>query len=379
MSQLVLVLPGNLVGHSNVPGELRRKLIESFGATWLPVIDSAPVPLLLSLQAVDLQVAEVGVDSFTSTDICYAPNNHALISLMFEDPRLVSHGEWLMQNGVVGNVPVAFFPEFDVPPLEGLMLNERMVVPVWPDSEMHSNYDAGTFEARGAVNDFEALDMLGHTLVPMTGVTEGFVKPFQFWQRFPKDQDAEHALVSAIRAVAEDGADGYRFALMDLEAPIVGSHHGVSIWERFWELLVAHDLLDCFASVAEASRHWNSVAVKPEEDAATMLTRNLGPKWTGYGPQRMHMHALGGCGAGGYFHDVLAQASTSDVLSAMHSRLQNRAVPRLSADMGTLTVGHDEGVIDLGYWALQNAQLLRAKRSDPKPSCAWLAERLGLF
>ena len=342
---LVLYLPANIM-HSNVLAPKRRQHIEEF-PLWLKVLKSAGIPITVSFQTVDLEMLGRTTEDFNGLELLRAPYGHLMMSLYSGHPVMREHAKWQILNGITGNTNGFFFPEFDVP-TSVINIQGKPIVPVLPDpsSVLYSSCDSGDINPEAAISQYPAVSFNGMTLVPMVGVAE-LQKKFFMWQRFPDDREKLDALMSEVQTCSSQNATTPRILFLDLEAPLVGSHHGLPIWERFFAEIRQRDLQRCFTSFEEASQIWRRQQVSAP-GVSSLIARDL-VKWTRRAPQiqvtdriKTSVHRKGGLS-----DRLVAQLTTSDLLSALGSKLEAKIT--LTADQGPLEIGYDQSIIDMGF------------------------------
>jgi len=372
VSHIILYFPGN-VFHGNVPARKRREYIETF-PQWLMALKSAGFPVATSFQGIDLELLGVSEADFAGIDLLGGMYNHALPTVFEKHAGLRDHARWLVENGVCGNVPGMFFPEFNIPRTE-ILGREPVIIPVAPSalSFLYSICQTGDIAPGLAISKYEAIAFRDHVLVPMH--LDG-QKNFFEWQRTLAPEKLE-AFLGDIRAIRDDGQDGVKILFIDLEAPLVGSRHGLAIWERLFAAIRDAGLAECFVPFAQAAEHWRSRAVKPDESALSLVARDLG-KWLGLDPQVDYLDRVKAVRppASNAEHRLLALASTSDVCAAMDRKL--RGTVTLPADEGqTVQIGYDQTLIDIGFASLAAAG--NHRRLDVKTQDAdgqWFVRRI---
>ncbi|MBI4256694.1 hypothetical protein HY626_01400 [Candidatus Uhrbacteria bacterium] len=379
MSQILLYLPGN-TRHSNVPAAKLRAYIENI-RQWLAVLRAAGFPVSISFQRDDLDVFALTEGDFEGLELLSAPGNHFLPSRFEKHPRLADHARWLLQdNRVHGNVPGYFLPEFDIPRTNILPPGLQILFALPGHTLAYSEVGIGDVERASALENYKAVWFHDKLVVPMLGV-----KPMQdaffYWQRF-RTQENLDKLLTEIRKVAEDGRDDVLVFFLDLEAPLVGSHHGLAIWEELFAAIRNSDLAQHFIGFNEAVKIWQSQAVKIEGSTWTLFARNLGAKWTGLQPQLDYMDRVGLVQApvNRWHHQVLAQSTTSDPLSAWDRKL--RGPITITADQGPIQIGYNQGIIDIALLSLAAYQegrhaLRRHYQSIVDEDTRWLALRIA--
>ncbi|MBU0614267.1 hypothetical protein KJ766_03235 [Patescibacteria group bacterium] len=356
MSKIVFYAPGNLCGHSNVDAKKRWRLLEEFEG-WLEVMRNAPVPVAMSLQGMDMDIAGMECPNRSGVDEnvtwLSAPVGHLLMSLYATVPSMAHYVRTAINGGVVTEAGY-FCPEFDVPRLG--TLPEGALVPFLPgNSVMYSECGA---EPRSVVQakaireswlSHESVEYQGKVLVPMDA--SDMQKAFFAWQRFPHDKDLRDNLAQAIVQASQKDTSQYQVLFIDLEAPLVGSNFGLEAWRMFFQLIEEYSLRDLFAGWSEASSYWRSSAFHLSQEP--MIARDLGQKWTW-----AHQQILLTDGAklawlnanrDPAFIRLMAVASTSDALSALDRKLRGDVY--LDADGGQVCIGHDPTIIALAELA----------------------------
>jgi len=353
MSRVLFFAPGNLF-HSNVPAKLRRVYATDI-VKWLDTFGSAGIPVTTSYQAIDLVMMGLTSGDITrrGIDLLHAPFNHALFSLL---PifGLRDHALWLQQNGVVGNVAGEFWPEFDIPTPSTMVLAPSRITFSLPDPNMVSysetGGDLGGFRPETAISHYQAIRYGDRIVVPMVGA-EAAQKAFFKWQRF-WSQEALDELILEFAKLANDGFDRTVVFFMDVEAPLVGSRHGLEVWQRFFAAIKSAGLERIFVSFNDAARRWREAVVRPKVSAEHFLARNLGVKWTALHPQLRHLvNSAKVHPVNSFQHAAAALWTTSDVLSAMDRQIKGDI--HLDADEGEVVVGHDPTIISVAGLVMQ--------------------------
>jgi hypothetical protein len=345
VSKIVLYLPGNLM-HGNVSARKRRQYVEEF-PQWLSTLKSAGFPVATSFQGIDLEILGVTESDFDGIDLLGGMYNHALPTVFEKHKGLGNHTQWLIANGPRGNVPGIFYSEFNIPRTD-IQRPGHDIIPVAPSalSFLYSLCQTGDIDPGLPISKYEAIRFREKTLVPMH--LEG-QKNFFEWQRTLNPEKLQ-AFLQELRAIRDDGKDGVKILFIDLEAPLVGSRHGLKIWEWLFAAIREAGLADVFMPFAEAAKVWEQRAVKPQESALSLVARDLG-KWLGLDPQVDYLDRVKSVRPRTEAeHRLLALASTSDVCAAMDRKL--RGIVTLPADEGTVTIGYDQTLIDLGYAVL---------------------------
>lgn len=349
MSRIHLYLPGN-TRHSNVQAKRRREYILGFW-DWHKVLKTAGFPVSVSFQRDDLDMFGVDEKAFAGIELLSAPGNHFLPSRFEKHPRLSEHARYLLNEGrVVGNVPGYFTPEFDIPRTDILPEGEQILFALPGQTVLYSECSTGDVEPGSKLEGYKAIRFHDKIVVPMLGV-----KPMQdaffLWQRF-KSQENLDKLLGEIRAVAKDGKDDVLVFFLDLEAPLVGSHHGLTIWEELFAAIRESGLCEHFVSFNEAAQVWREQAVSIEGPTWTLFARQLGTKWMGLQPQLDHTDRvmLARPPRSRREHKHLGQATTSDVLSAMDRKL--RGPITITADEGPIQIAYDQTIISIAIGAI---------------------------
>ncbi|MFA4845101.1 MAG: hypothetical protein WC654_00900 [Patescibacteria group bacterium] len=379
MSRIHLYLPGN-TRHGNVSARKRREYILGF-QDWIRILKNTGFPVSLSFQRDDLDVFGVDESAFNGIELLSAPGNHFLPSRFEKHPRLASHAKFLLNEGrVVGNVPGYFTPEFDIPRTNILPEGEQILFALPGQTVLYSECSTSDVVPGSKLEGYKAIRFHDKIVVPMLGV-----KPMQdaffFWQRF-KTQENLEKLLNEIRAVVNDGKDNVLVFFLDLEAPLVGSHHGFAIWEELFSTICQSDLAQHFVSFNEATEVWRHQAVTIEGPTWTLFARQLGIKWTGLQPQLDYLDRvmLARIPRSLQEHKHLGQATTSDVLMVMDRKL--RGPVTITADGEPIEIGHDQTIIDIALGAIttyENRQPLCEKlpglmRGD---DARWFAMRVA--
>lgn len=312
--------------------------------------------MTLSFQGIDLELfglqpEDIRGDNVELLGSTYA---HMLLSLYAGHKTYKAHARWQAKSGV-SPISGMFLSEFDVPSKDVLPEGDY-VLPVLatPNTVLYSECATGDIVPHGAVSEFEALRYRGKTVVPMVEVG-AFQKAFFTWQRFP-DQEHLSVLLGEIRSLAEDGRDRYLVLFIDLEAPIVGSHHALMIWKMFFAAIQDADLDSAFVHFHEAARHWKKVAQKIDQPVGSMIARNLGVKWLQFAPQLEVLDRIKAARAPKTEseHVWASFFTTSDVLSALERKLHAKDKPiNLPADEGPINIGHDQTIIEIALATLK--------------------------
>jgi len=351
MSQLVLYLPGN-IWHSNVPADRRRDYMENF-SNWLGVLRSSSIPVSTSFSKIDLELlGGIKEENFEGVDLLGAPYNHALLSVFAGHRNLGNHAKWLTHNGTSGNTEGYFVAEFDIPAKDILPRGHRILPALSsPSTILYSECMTGDVNPDHPISAYKALQFRDKTVVPMHGVEEA-QKHFFFWQRYPTDANLQKFL-DELHRITENDSDDILILFFDLEAPLVGSHHGLQVWQWFFEAVKSAGLSDAFIPWGEAIDYWKEVAVKPETPAMRLLSRDLGRKWTGLQPQLDHLDRIKLCRSPQNEAEQvwMSMFTTSDFLSAWDRKL--RGVISFDADNGNLEIGYDQTIIDIGLTCLR--------------------------
>lgn len=345
--RVVLYLPGNLF-HGNVPPEARMDYLVNI-RTWLQVLRDAGFPVVTSFQRVDLDLMGLTEADFEGIELLGGMYNHALPTLFEKHPGLGNHTKWLLKNGVQGNVPGMFFPEFNIPRTD-IIGREPMIIPVAPSalSFLYSICETGDISPDLPISKYEAVRFREHTVVPMHLACQ---KPFFEWQR-TQTHAALGAFLDELVEIRTNGK-GIKILFLDLEACLVGSRHGLSVWRRLFAAIRETGLSDMFVPFAQAAEYWRSVAFKPEESTSSLVARDLG-KWMGLDPQVEYTDRVKYLPAPmtDADHKLMALATTSDITAAMDRKV--RGSMTFDADAGTkITIGYDQTIIDIGFAAVE--------------------------
>lgn len=349
MSKSILYFPGNS-RHSNVPARERRAYVENI-REWLGVIRDAGFPIQLSFQRDCLDVFGLSEADFDGIELLSAPGNHLLPSRFEKHPVMRKHALHMMRDASVkGNVPGYFTPEFDIPRTEILPAGFQILFALPGQTVLYSECSTSDVVRGGALESHEAIRFHDKVVVPMTGV-EGVQKAFFIWQRFKTEENLAKVL-DEIRKIAEDGEDRVRVIFLDLEAPLVGSHHGLNVWRELFAAIVSSGLSEHFLSFHDAAERWKERAAKIDAPTWTLFARQLGTKWTGFQPQLDYLDRVMLCRAPrtSVEHAWLGLCTSSDVLSAMDRKL--RGDIRIDADLGPLAIGYDQAVMSIAFAAL---------------------------
>lgn len=356
MARIVLLLSVNL-DHSEV--RKRRVLAEGLPAL-LATLRGAPIPVTLAIQRRDIELAGVTDEDLEGLDVLAGPYAHGMEGLLV-GPSVASsleeHCRWQVENGYEGTVAGTFRPEFSDALRQGVHKEGQIFPCLAGNASSWYTSVGGGFTQLAEPSQQEAIRFRGQIWTPMAGVM-GLVRGYQLFQRYPDNLNGDEAMafVQVLRAYAQSG-DEIRFLPMDVEAALVGSHHGLGVWDRFFQLLVEHDLTGHFASFAEAEARWRTVAV----DASTLVhgggelllpTRNEA-KWRSWRPQFDYLAELNQTlrYSSAVGHVLASIATSSDVFSCMSGMLNPTPV-RLPADRGDLVIQGTWDMQVLGHAAL---------------------------
>jgi hypothetical protein len=341
--------------HSNVLPHRRRRYMESFKEEWLPVLQGFPVTV--SIQAEDLLLLGLTEADFTGVELIQAPWAHFLPTIAQQHDSLVEHAKWQMRHGVRGNAvnKAWFLPEYDAPNWD-LLPQEGAIVPVMPAPHvvLYSECDTGDVVVDPRLKDFQALHFRGNIAVPMHA-TDRLSGPFYIYQRFPTDENLKK-VIDTVRGFVESESDEQFIWYLDLEAPIVGSHHGLQVWKNLFAALKREGLDSAFGTISQMAPHWHRVAERPIDTPASRLVgRVLGVKWTKYGKQLGLFAQIAEAArerppASDAHHALLATAFGSDLFSGICSKLDPPKA--LDADLGPLPITFDNAVIQVALTAL---------------------------
>lgn len=359
MSQLVFHLPGN-GSHSNVSARKRREYLESL-PEWIELLASAGFPVAPSFQGIDLKIAGVHERMFVGTDLLSAPFAHTLPSIYEQHPVHRGHAEWLFRRGAIGSAPGTFVSEFDIPRRNIIPRKDDILFALPSQTVGYSECSTGDVNPGADVNKYEAIRFHDKVIVPMRGV-EAAQKAFFAWQKSWTDETLEAAM-SAIASLAFDGKNEVYVLFLDLEAPLVGSHHGIDVWRRYFEAIRETNLAQHFIPFKDAATLWRSRAVDIEGSAYPLFARQLGAKWTGLQPQIDYLMraSLLPEAKSDREHAALSLVTTSDVLSAMDRKLRRSIW--IDGDLGKLEIGYDQTIISV---ALAVRDALEHRRSPIK-------------
>ena len=362
MARIVLLLSVNL-DHSEV--RERRVLTEGLPAL-LVTLRGAPIPVVLAIQQRDIEVAGLTFEDLEGLDILAAPYAHGMEGLLVgrHIPRLTAHCVWQARNGFAGTVNGTFRPEFSDALAQGVH-EEGRIFPCLAEGTTTWYTSVGEGFARVEEVAHEAVRFRGQIWTPMVGVME-LVRGYQLFQRDPNDLNGARArpFVEALTRFGES-SDEIRFMPMDVEAALVGSHHGLQVWRRFFELLTHHGLTHHFASFAEAETRWRQVATDASdlvmEGQELLLPNRDEAKWRCRRLQNEYLvHLQNTLGYDSDVGQVLSSvASTSDVFSCMGGMLNPRPV-RLSADRGDLVIQGTWDMEVLGRVAMEGLSHIRS-------------------
>lgn len=382
MSRIVIYMHANGM-HSNVPAPKRRAYLERL-PDWVRVLREARVPVVISIQAIDLLVAGLTEADFDGLDLLAAPFNHALFSVIGGRDGLPDHARWLVEHGVAGNVDGAAWPEFDTPNRD-LHPGRSMVYFAVPDDAfLYSELDERSPSDETCMDAYRAVRFHSHVVVPMHGVRKAQSAFFRWQRRW--DGPSRDEMVAAFRKIVEDGKDDVRVFFMDLEAPLVGSHHGLDVWKEFFRILREEGIARHVVGFREAETTWRAAAVKPSQTFA-LLARRLGNKWTAWNQQVILLARIlrQRAARSDREHAAMACFTTSDLFSALGTQLdavKNPPKPH-DADLGPITIGWDPTVCTVGHLALDaydtGKRLARAlvAHAWDDPDARWFAERLA--
>jgi hypothetical protein len=218
-----------------------------------------------------------------------------------------------------------------------------------------------------------------HLVVPMMGA-DNLIKHFQAYQRSLNPRDLS-AFVHELELLGQEPGDLPFVFYMDLEAPLVGSHHGLAIWENIFEAIDKAVLGDLFLDAAAACALWRQQAQKPGTGEPFSVYRELGSKWQATRPQFEFRHRIlrSRLPETEAEHRVASLFTQSDYYVAIDNQLRRDIV--LSADKGDLRIGYDPAVIQVSELALQAweagrdvAEALRYKSQD---ETAWYRRALA--
>jgi len=380
VSKLFINLPANC-WHSNVPADKRRAYVEEL-PDWVKVLKEAGMPVAVSFQAIDLMVAGLTEADFEGLDLLAAPFNHALFSVISGRDGLPDHARWLIEHGVRGNVNGAFWSEFDTPNRDLHPGRSMVYFSVPSQSFLYSECDERTPTDAQRLEGYAAVRFHNHVVVPMHGCGKAQGAFFK-WQRLWNDASREE-MVAAFREIAMDGKDGVVTFFMDLEAPIVGSHHGLDVWREFFRILRDAGIAEHVVGFAEAEKTWRAQAVRPKQTFA-LLARRLGTKWTAWNQQIILLLRTLRQRAPRSDRDnaVMAFFTTSDLYSALGTELdaQQEAPKPRDADLGPITIGFDRTVTEIGHLALDAYETGKhparalVNHGWTDPHARWFAER----
>lgn len=325
---------------------------------WRNLLRDCGLPVVLSLQGVDLLMTNMKVEDFKGIELIGAPFSHILPSLYEKGgPRMRQHLKWQFQEAAVNPLSTAYFtPEFDIPRTPGILprTDSQQIIFAIPagNTLAYSECDAGSrrYVAEGCLEEFEAIAFHDKVVVPMHGV-ENAMSAFFIWQRFPNDEQTQDAMLAEFRKITEDGQHGIRVFFMDLEAPLIGSHHGLEIWERFFALMRGH-FKDHIVPLDKAAAYWRTKVTKKDAGSYSYFARYLGAKWTGFHVQIDHILAThkNAEQLGRYTDRQLAVITASDVLCGMDREL--RGSVSKNADTGPVIIGVDSAVVAAGHSCL---------------------------
>ncbi len=344
MSRIVLHLPGNGF-HSNVSARKRREYLENF-RDWITLLVTAGFPVAPSFQGIDLKLAGVHELSFAGVDLLSAPFAHTLPSLYEKHPVHRGHAEWLFRHGARGSAPGTFVSEFDIPRLNIIPWRDDILFALPSHTVGYSECSSGDVNPGADVNKYEAIRFHDKTIVPMRGV-EAAQKAFFTWQRVWTDEALEVAMAEIAKLV-NDGKDEVYVLFLDLEAPLVGSHHGIEVWRRYFAAIRESNLAQYFVPFKEAAAIWRARAVDVEGSAHSLFMRQLGVKWTNFQPQMDHIMRSSMLPEAKSDREqaALSLVTTSDVLSAMDRKIRRPIF--VDGDLGKLEIGYDQTIISVG-------------------------------
>lgn len=382
MSKLVINLPGN-TWHSNVSAHARRTYIEELPA-WVQVLKEAGMPILSSFQQTCLDLAGLTERDFEGLDLLAAAYNHALFSLISGRDGLPEHAAWLVEHGVKGNVDGAFWNEFDTPNRDMHPGRSMVYFSVPSQSFLYSECDERTPTDAQRLEGYSAVRFHNHVVVPMHGCGKAQGAFFK-WQRL-WDDASRAEMVAAFREIVEDGKDGIVVFFMDLEAPIVGSHHGLDVWRQFFRILREEGIADHVIGFKDAEKIWRAEATRPKQ-TFSLLARKLGTKWTAWNQQIILLFRTLRLRPArtDRDHAVMACFTTSDLYSALGTELdaqQEPPKPR-DADLGPITIGFDRTVTRVGHIAIDAYETGKNPARElvsydwEDPDARWFAERVA--
>lgn len=357
MGKLTFLLLANS-WHSNVPSNHRRQYLQQFG-DWMHVFAQASIPITLGLQRIDLELAGWEEGQITSQGIGLLSGlySHILPSMYIRHKRFKRHARWTSHEGrVSGNQTGVFVPEFELPDID-FLLPGKMFIPIQasPLSIWYSVCQTGDITPH-PIADHQAISFLDKVVVPMAGVSD-ILKRFFMFQRYPTD-DNRRAMLEEIKATANANPDRTLVLFIDLEAPLVGSYHGLRIWEWFFDAIRSDpEVRKLFVNWETACQHWDqNTTPEPSRDAIRGIGRNIGVKWTKWPVQLRHNDRVKECRMSrNEFADFenrwLALFTHSDFLSAWDSKISGGIT--LDADLGELHISFDQGIIDVSLAALR--------------------------
>lgn len=395
--KVCLQMPGNGL-HSNVSATKRRSYLENFGSV-VRLLSTAPMPFAGSWQRVDPLLAGIAPASIAKQiPLLEGPMTHALLSQYDAsgDNPWLPHARVQFEQSLVGNLAGAFTAEYDISRKAIMGTANNVLFAVAPDTIAYSEcIDPLDAQGMGKLKDIPAMRYHGYTVVPMWGAEE-IDSAFKAWQRFPSDVVKRDAVIAAIRKLRDDPSDHIAVLYLDIEAPLVGSNFGMTIWEEFFRPVQGNDLADAFISFEDAVVVWRHkaderLAVFGRESAQRLFARRLGGKWTAFAPQIDHLTAVARLVPPVTPSEHLAASffTTSDVLSALHRKIEGSVT--LAAEGGNVVIGYDPTLLEvakiaMGAWrksgsVSRDLAVVCALRAAPAPSFAagddgmWFARR----
>ena len=312
-----------------------------------------------SFQGIDLKIAGVHELSFAGVDLLSAPFAHTLPSLYEQHPVHRGHAEWLFRRGAKGSAPGTFVSEFDIPRRNIIPWRDNILFALPAQTIGYSECSTGDVNPGADVNKYEAIRFHDKTIVPMRGVGEA-QKAFFIWQRVWTDEALEVAMAEIAKLV-NDGKDEVYVLFLDLEAPLVGSHHGIEVWQKYFAAIRESNLAQHFIPFKEAAAIWRSRAVDVEGPAYPLFSRQLGAKWTGLHPQLDYLMRVSMLPEAKTDREqaALSLVTTSDPLSAMDRKLRHSIW--VEGDLGKLEIGYDQTIISV---ALAVMDAIKSRQSS---------------
>lgn len=347
MAQILFFVPANLAFHANLPSDKRQQLIKDL-PLWLQAFENSGLPILMSMQGIDAALAGIDLQSF-GLDWCHAPYGHLLPS-MFEDTDWDEHVAWNFGAGAFPyhNTDITFSPEFDIPGYTAVTLPPTTFLSLAHPTTVtctESHQRGPKLNERGAY-----LYEGSHVVVPMAGTWE-LIKYFQAYQ-LTMDKAHLQLFILTLKRLGDEPGDLPFVFFMDFEAPLIGSHHGLKVWEDIFEAIDKAEIRQVFLKAADANQLWRSHAAAKAIDDSLYFCRDIGSKWTALRPQLSFMHRVleNRIPENDTEHRAASLFTQSDIYAALDNCLRRDI--NLPSDQGTLNIGFDQAVINATYRAL---------------------------